>query len=67
MRSPPTITRTMSDCPTPHKVGHPSRMQAEQALARAWRTGRNSHLPCRAYHCRCGLWHLTSQPLKGHP
>lgn len=52
----------MTDCPTPQKVAHPTRQQADRALGRAWRQGRNAHLPCRAYHCPCGMWHLTSKP-----
>lgn len=51
-------------CPTPHKLAHPTPWQADAALGKAWRRGRNTHLPCRAYHCQCGAWHLTSQPLR---
>lgn len=28
-------------------------------------TGWWGHLPCAAYRCRCGSWHLTSHPLTG--
>lgn len=66
MRTPSPCTGrirvNLPNCPTPHKKGHPSQWQAEAALEKAWRRGRGSHLPCRAYQCRCGLWHLTSQP-----
>lgn len=54
------------DCPRPDKKKHPTRWHAENALTRAWRTGRNKHLPTRAYHCRCGAWHLTSKPQRNY-
>lgn len=50
-------------CPTPHKRKHITRDQAEHALERSWRLGRQCHLPIRSYYCTCGYWHTTSEPL----
>ena len=52
------------DCPNPHKKAHPTKEQAENAMAKAWRTGVHKHLPVRVYKCRCGKWHLTSKSVK---
>lgn len=51
-------------CPTATKTGWGTEADAEEALAvileqrDAWR----EKLPCRAYLCPCGKWHLTSAP-----
>ena len=51
-------------CPTATKTGWGTEADAEEALAvileqrDAWR----EKLPCRAYLCPCGKWHLTSVP-----
>lgn len=51
-------------CPTATKTGWGTEADAEDALASileqgdAWR----EKLPCRAYLCPCGKWHLTSVP-----
>ena len=51
-------------CPTATKTGWGTQALAEEALAvileqpDEWR----EKLPCRAYRCPCGRWHLTSAP-----
>ncbi len=46
-------------CPTLHKLPYPDRGSADRAAAkRAMVAG----VPLRGYECRCGWWHLTSQP-----
>ena len=51
-------------CPSKGKRKFKTRREAEASLTTIWRHGsRNGPgpLPCRAYLCRCGHWHLTSK------
>lgn len=48
-------------CPTPDKVPHSSRFDAEDAVMNQWRRIRTGKvLPLRVYRCECGMWHTTS-------
>lgn len=51
-------------CPTPKKISYRKRWEAERVLGRIWRKGvkGGGKLPTCVYKCRCGHWHLTSQP-----
>ncbi len=53
-------------CPSKGKRKFPDRETAEASLTTIWRNagrhGPGGRLPCRAYLCRCGNWHLTSRP-----
>ena len=52
-------------CPNKGKRKFTTLDQAEASLTTIWRHGRRNGpgpLPCRAYLCRCGNWHLTSRP-----
>lgn len=53
----------MSKCPYKGKRRFPNRREAEAALTTIWRHGwkRPGPMPCRAYECKCGRWHLTSE------
>lgn len=48
------------ECPTPHKLAHPNKKQAENAMRQFWRRRRGVKMPVRVYHCPCGRWHTTS-------
>lgn len=48
-------------CPTPDKVPHATRFDAEDAVMNQWRRIRTGKvLPLRVYRCKCGMWHTTS-------
>ena len=48
-------------CPTPDKVPHATRFDAEDAVMNQWRRIRTGKvLPLRVYRCECGMWHTTS-------
>ena len=48
-------------CPTPDKVPHTTRFDAEDAVMNQWRHMRTGKiLPLRVYRCECGMWHTTS-------
>lgn len=48
-------------CPTPDKVPHSTRFDAEEAVMNQWRRIRTGKiLPLRVYRCECGMWHTTS-------
>ena len=52
-------------CPARGKRRYPTREDAERGLGNIWAHGHNKgpgSLPCRAYLCPCGNWHLTSKP-----
>lgn len=52
-------------CPHPEKVGHATERKALAAIQQSRKLRRrHGSPPKRAYLCACGLWHLTSQPLR---
>lgn len=57
--------RQATPCPTASKTGYPDELTAKIIMARILvEPGpARAKLPVRAYRCRCGRWHLTSQPL----
>lgn len=50
-------------CPTATKTPFRDRIAAESAIARirAEDNPLRVKLPCRAYRCECGAWHMTSR------
>jgi hypothetical protein len=56
-------------CPTPTKRSFDTLEAAEDRMSAiiAWHDsiGSDAKVPTRAYRCRCGDFHLTSQPLNG--
>jgi len=53
-----------AECPHPDKHQYPDRLTADVALTRilSCHARDRNHIPIRVYECRCGTWHLTSQP-----
>lgn len=49
-------------CPTPRKSRFTNKWSANKELEVCWRTMRGTHMPTRAYRCRCGYWHMTHKP-----
>lgn len=61
----PMTSDTPAPCPSKGKRKFPNRETAERTLHNIWRSGHKlgpGSMPCRAYECRCGNWHLTSKP-----
>lgn len=52
-------------CPTPGKIGHPTR---HEALAHAAALRRkDGFFGGQAYHCPCGLWHVGHRTRNHQP